>query len=372
MLFLFFFLECQTWDTINDVEYTDSINELIEYTYSTEAEIQERAVIKLTNKPFDENVYKRLISFTDYSESDTRKKVIQYLATHYNSDYEKIFYLILESGEEHDILEVLKGFFYGGISVDKKMQQKISSLYQNFSWDVQLYAAAVNAKNDNFDGEEVIINIMNSEYVLAKRKAAELARYFKTKIMYVGLMEYIDSSNDTISREKAKESLSVVRQTVKVSKDELGSILANMPSTIRYKIDLNNNNSLLFLGFKSSTIEKEKVKFIGEMIKKRIYDTGLFKIITEKQRETAMKELEFSLSGLTEDNTLKLGKMLSSKFIVSGLIEMDSTSAIDLSIRLFEVETGQSLSLYTGSFNSVEEVGFESMIITTELLQPFL
>jgi len=106
---------------------------------------------------------------------------------------------------------------------------------------------------------------------------------------------------------------------------------------------------------------------LTELISSSIIKTGRYQVIEAGQRNKVIEESRFSLSGLTEENQIEIGKMLAAKKMVAGSISRLSDKVI-LNIRILDIETGETLFATYKVYGSLEEVIEDCDYFTYELL----
>lgn len=106
---------------------------------------------------------------------------------------------------------------------------------------------------------------------------------------------------------------------------------------------------------------------LTELISSSIIKTGRYQVIEAGQRNRVIEESRFTLSGLTEENQIEIGKMLSAKRLVAGSISRLSGKVI-LNIRILDIETGETLFATYKVYGSLEEVIDDCDYFTYELL----
>jgi TolB-like protein len=82
-------------------------------------------------------------------------------------------------------------------------------------------------------------------------------------------------------------------------------------------------------------------KGFAEIVSFELSKSPQLRLVAREQRNAALKEMDFALSGLAdEDNQLKAGKMLSVRYMVYGSVT-DMGDSLLVSLKMMDVETGQ-------------------------------
>ncbi len=108
------------------------------------------------------------------------------------------------------------------------------------------------------------------------------------------------------------------------------------------------------LDFDVNSVSRSDMKSIILFLSASLYDTGEYQIIDTAQRDTILKELEFSISGCTDDSCqLEIGKLLSAEYIVTGDIANVGSRYI-LTARMLETETSETVGTSKGIYESID------------------
>ena len=110
------------------------------------------------------------------------------------------------------------------------------------------------------------------------------------------------------------------------------------------------------LDFDVNGISSSDMKSIISFLSASIYDTGEYRVIDTAQRDTILKELEFSYSGCTDDSCqLEVGKLLSAEYIITGDIAKVGSRFI-LSAKMLETETSETAGTAKGIYTTLDEL----------------
>ncbi|MBN1649238.1 MAG: hypothetical protein JW874_14470 [Spirochaetales bacterium] len=109
------------------------------------------------------------------------------------------------------------------------------------------------------------------------------------------------------------------------------------------------------LDFTSENVSESEMRTIISLISSAMFRSGEYTVIDISQRETILEELEFSLSGCTDEScAMEIGKLLSAEMIVTGSIGLLG-SKIVISAKLLETETGKTLGAADGTYTNLDK-----------------
>ena len=125
------------------------------------------------------------------------------------------------------------------------------------------------------------------------------------------------------------------------------------------------------LDFTADGVSELEMKSIINYLSAALFKTGKFNVIDVSQRENILKELEFSMSGCTDDSCyLEIGKMLSAEGIVTGSIGKVGSRFL-MTAKLLETETGSTISTSEGMYRDLDELLDDVFIAADELGSPY-
>ncbi len=108
------------------------------------------------------------------------------------------------------------------------------------------------------------------------------------------------------------------------------------------------------LDFKTNNVSSSDMRSIISLLSSALFKTGRFRVIDVTQRDTLLKELEFSMSGCTDESCqLTIGKMLSAERIVVGDIAKVGTRYM-LSSKMLQTETAGTLASADGIYPTMD------------------
>ncbi len=120
-----------------------------------------------------------------------------------------------------------------------------------------------------------------------------------------------------------------------------------------------------------SDVSQAEMKMIIGLLSSSLFQTGFFTVIDVSQRDNVLKELQFSMSGCTDEScALEIGKMLAAEGIVVGSIGRVGTKYV-LSVKLLETETGRTLSTADGIFKDLDELLDGTFPLAEKLARPY-
>jgi TolB-like protein len=113
---------------------------------------------------------------------------------------------------------------------------------------------------------------------------------------------------------------------------------------------------LTVLDFETSGITKQEARLIVDYISSHIVESGKYRVIDRMQRETILKELEWSVSDCTDTSCqLQMGRMLAASFIVVGSLGGVGEKFM-INIKLIDVETGETLSTASQVYKDINSL----------------
>jgi len=108
--------------------------------------------------------------------------------------------------------------------------------------------------------------------------------------------------------------------------------------------------------FSGSNISEQELLLFVDFISSNVVESDKYIVIDRMQRETILKEIEFSLTGCTDESCqLEAGKLLQANEIIVGSLGAFGDKTL-VNIKLVEVETGATLSSVSETYASFEEV----------------
>jgi formylglycine-generating enzyme required for sulfatase activity len=110
------------------------------------------------------------------------------------------------------------------------------------------------------------------------------------------------------------------------------------------------------LDFKTSGVSEREMRAVISLISNTLFKTGKFTVIDVAQRESLLKEIEFSMSGCVEETCqLEIGKQLSAEMIVVGSIDKVGNNLI-LTSKVLETQSARTVSVADGVYRDLDEL----------------
>ena len=101
-------------------------------------------------------------------------------------------------------------------------------------------------------------------------------------------------------------------------------------------------------------VSEMEMRSVIALLSSALFDTGQYTVIDVAERETVLKEIEFSVSDCTDESCqLEIGRMLSAEYIVMGSIGKVGTKIV-LATKMLETATTKTVSTAEGTYKSVD------------------
>ena len=114
--------------------------------------------------------------------------------------------------------------------------------------------------------------------------------------------------------------------------------------------------TLAVLDFKTEAVSETEMNAIVEFLSAELFNTDKFIVIDVSQRQTILEEMEFSMSGCTDDScALEIGKMLSAELIVTGNLSKVGSRYL-MSVKMLQTETSRTMGTANGKFADLDEL----------------
>ena len=114
--------------------------------------------------------------------------------------------------------------------------------------------------------------------------------------------------------------------------------------------------TLAVLDFTTEAVSEVEMKAIVEFLSAELFKTGKYTVIDVSQRETILKEMEFSMQGCSDDScALEIGKLLSAEMIVTGNLSKVGSRYL-MSVKMLETETSKTMGTANGKFTDLDEL----------------
>ena len=117
-----------------------------------------------------------------------------------------------------------------------------------------------------------------------------------------------------------------------------------------------NKPLITVMDFETNNISATDMTIIVDYLASYIVETGKYRVIERSQREKILQEMEFSLSGCTDDSCqLEIGKLLAADLMVLGSLGVVEGKTL-LNMRVIDVESGETMNTISREFSSLSEV----------------
>jgi hypothetical protein len=127
---------------------------------------------------------------------------------------------------------------------------------------------------------------------------------------------------------------------------------------------------LSILDLRTSGVSKADADVLLDYLSSHLVESGEYTVIDRSQRETVLKEIEFSQSDCTDEACqLRIGKLLSANRIVIGSVgKLEQTYL--LTLKMIEVETGRLLRAVSGQYKGMGEMIGDGKELVRSLVGP--
>jgi TolB-like protein len=130
-----------------------------------------------------------------------------------------------------------------------------------------------------------------------------------------------------------------------------------------------NVPTLSILDFAASGISDKESLLLVDYLSSVIQQSGQYRVIDRSQRETILKELQFSLSGCSDEACqLEAGRLLQARYIIVGSVGSVGSRFL-LNMRLIDVETGEAIKTSSSKYDSVDSMIDDSENLAKDLLK---
>jgi len=113
---------------------------------------------------------------------------------------------------------------------------------------------------------------------------------------------------------------------------------------------------LTVLDLGASGVSEGEMRGIISLLTSGLFKTDKYTVIDVSERDAVMNEIEFSLSGCSDEQCqIELGKMLSAEFIVIGTIDPVGSRLI-VSMKMIETSTSRTVNTADGIYGDLDEL----------------
>lgn len=121
-------------------------------------------------------------------------------------------------------------------------------------------------------------------------------------------------------------------------------------------IDRNNLPIVTVFDFEYEGISENEANFLVDFLGGALFDTGNYRIIDRTQREAILSEIEFSLSGCTDETCqLEAGKLLAADYMVVGSLGKVGSRFV-INAKLIDVESGETVLSARDIYSDVDSM----------------
>ncbi|MBN2051183.1 MAG: hypothetical protein JW760_12095 [Spirochaetales bacterium] len=125
------------------------------------------------------------------------------------------------------------------------------------------------------------------------------------------------------------------------------------------------------LDFSVDGVSEAEMRSIINVLSSALFKGGVFTVIDVSQRENVLKEMEFSMSGCTNESCyLEVGKLLSAEGIVVGSLGKVGSRYV-LSVKLLKTETAATVSTADGMYADLDKLLDGINEVALELGEPY-
>ncbi|MBN1647178.1 MAG: hypothetical protein JW874_04025 [Spirochaetales bacterium] len=115
-------------------------------------------------------------------------------------------------------------------------------------------------------------------------------------------------------------------------------------------------------------ISKMEAEVLVDMLSGALLNTGKFRIIDRTQRQVLLDEIEFSLSGCTDESCqLEVGKLLSADYMVIGGLGKVGTRFV-INTKLIEIESGETRATVQNLYANVDAMLDGCAVLVNKLM----
>ena len=109
-------------------------------------------------------------------------------------------------------------------------------------------------------------------------------------------------------------------------------------------------------GFESRGVQAYEASLLTDLYASALLSTGVFRVVERSQTARVLAEQEFQLSDVADAaQATAVGRILNAKFLSSGRLGMLGSQYV-VTVKLVNVETGETLASYTRSFPDTERI----------------
>lgn len=113
---------------------------------------------------------------------------------------------------------------------------------------------------------------------------------------------------------------------------------------------------LTVLDLQTDQVSENEMKTIISLLSSALFQTQKYTVIDVSERETLLKEMEFSAQDCSDEGCqLEIGKLLAAEYIVVGRLGRIGTKYV-VSVKMLETETARTAGTADGTYADLEQV----------------
>jgi len=117
-----------------------------------------------------------------------------------------------------------------------------------------------------------------------------------------------------------------------------------------------DNPVISVMDFTTEEVSAAAASSIVDLFSAALLKTGGFTVIDSAQRDSILKEMEFSMSGCADESCmLEIGRMLAAEAIVTGHLSKIGSRFV-LSVKMLDTESGMTLGALDGAFSDLDRL----------------
>ncbi len=110
------------------------------------------------------------------------------------------------------------------------------------------------------------------------------------------------------------------------------------------------------MDFETNGVSENEMLSVISLLSSSLFQTGSFTVIDVAERDTILKEIEFSLTGCTDESCqVEVGKLLSAEMIVTGSLRKVGTKYV-LSAKMLETSTSRRVGSTDGIYEDIDSL----------------
>lgn len=128
-----------------------------------------------------------------------------------------------------------------------------------------------------------------------------------------------------------------------------------------------DNPVVTVLDFQVDQVSDSEMRTVISLLSSALFRTGRLTVIDVTERDSLLKEIEFSVKDCTDQNCqLEIGKLLAAEYIVVGRFAKLGKRFV-LSVKMLETATSRTVSAADGAYTELDEVVRDMPKLATQL-----